>query len=334
MIRKLSKDRQLANSAHFSHSASPLLSYPDIVFRIIITIAIAEFLIMWLLMLPVFAQVNAYFIPLIDSLLLALISSPVIYLWIIKPFVLAVKLRDQELQLERLNKSYFESIGAIEKLTSGLVHEIGNPVAAIEGLLFEISREKEQIPASVHQYMELLQDANNKLQLIIADLTKLAAPTSNTFELIDLNELVSQNINLLHYDERWYGVDIKVDLASNLQAVHGSPGQIKLLLSNLLSNALEAKSEQVLTITVTSMQLDCEVMLSIKDNGMGMDKDTLAQAFNAFYSQKDPAEHSGMGLYSSLAIIESHHGRVIVESLPHQGSEIKLYFPLETNGNQ
>ncbi|WP_371374281.1 sensor histidine kinase [Thalassotalea aquiviva] len=239
---------------------------------------------------------------------------------------LALDERDRQLQIEKLDKSHAESLGAIEHLTAGLVHEIGNPVAAISGMLSLIDYYGAQLPDDVKNNLATIGEYNQKLQIIKDDLAKIATPTSSQQTLIDVNELIEQIANVLNYDERWYGIEIELELASHLPALFGSSGQLKLLLSNLLNNSLEAKSQHKHTILIRTLLINNEIVLSIKDNGKGMDDATLAQAFNAFFTQKDPLQHSGLGLYSSLSIIEAHNGRINITSEQHKGTEVRVYF--------
>ncbi|OUS27904.1 hypothetical protein A9Q98_08450 [Thalassotalea sp. 42_200_T64] len=246
----------------------------------------------------------------------------------------ALDYRDQQLHIERLHKSYLDSIGAIEHLTAGLVHEIGNPVAAISGMISEIEYQQEALPETVKTYIASIKDYNNKLQLINKDLANLAAPTSSEYQLLDLNELISQSQNLLHYDERWYGVKINFVQAPLLPALYGNSGQIKQLLNNLLNNCLEAKVNAEHEINIETEFHHDEIVLTIKDNGSGMDNATLAQIFNAFFTTKDPLLHSGMGLFSCLNIVESHGSRINICSQPKQGTEVKVYFSQQQNSSK
>lgn len=247
----------------------------------------------------------------------------------------ALDIRDQQLLMERLDKSYFEKVGAIENLTSGLVHELGNPIAAIEGLVGEVERQKDTLPTEINDYISSIRSYNDKLQLINGNLAKIAAPTSNALQLLDFNDVVNKVANLLLYDERWYGVEIELILAPMLPAVYGSDGQLKLLLENLLTNSLEAKCSDPHKVAIETMQIADEIMLSIKDNGIGMTEEVLAKASTAFYTTKNSSIHSGMGLFSCLTILDSLRGRLSLTSQPHEGTEVRVYIPVsQTLGSE
>ncbi len=243
--------------------------------------------------------------------------------------------RERQLHLERIDRSYFESVGAIEKLTSGLVHELGNPIAAIGGIANELAIDTDILSYQQQANISLIKDYCHKLQLINNDLAYLAAPTSKEFQLLDLNSIIGKIANLLHYDERWYGVDIQLSLAPTLPALNASDGQLKLLLNSLLVNSLEAKYQETHRISIETSYQDNNIVLLMHDNGCGMDQVTLDSACTAFFTTKDPNEHSGMGLFSCLSIVKSHHGQLTLKSELNQGTEVRIIFSIEdSKGSQ
>jgi len=240
----------------------------------------------------------------------------------------ALDVRERQLHIERIDRSYFESVGAIEKLTAGLVHELGNPIAAISGIVIELARDNEALSPQQQANINLIKDYCDKLQLINNDLTYLAAPTSKEFQLLDLNNIIGKLAGLLHYDERWYGVDIQLNLSHSLPAFNASDGQLKLLLNSLLLNSLEAKAQCKHQITIETQSSDNEITLLIRDNGLGMNQTTLDKACTAFFTTKDPIVHSGMGLFSCLSIVKSHHGHLRLKSEVNQGTEVRIVFSI------
>jgi two-component system, NtrC family, sensor kinase len=303
----------------------------SIALKVVAIIAVAEFLIMVFFMLPIFDHANEYLFPVLDTLLLTIFTSPIIYTKIIKPYVVELEKRDKLLELERHNKSYIKSAGDIESLTAGLVHEIGNPIAIISGVIDEVELEYANIPSTVVDKIKTIKDYNTKLLLINNDLSKIAAPTSIEIHLVDFNEdIINKVVNILHYDERWYGVEIKLELSPELPAIYASSAQLKLLLLNLLNNCIEAKSNDKMCITMSSELINNEIVLLIKDNGKGMDENVQQRAFNNFYTTKDPSQHLGFGLYYCLSIAKENNARIELVSQKNVGTEVSIYFPIKS----
>lgn len=241
----------------------------------------------------------------------------------------ALDVRERQLHLERIDRSYYESVGAIEKLTTGLVHELGNPIAAINGVVGELERDSETLSAQQQANISLIKDYCDRLQLINNDLAYLAAPTSKEFQLIDLNSVIGKIAGLLHYDERWYGVDIQLLLAPTLPAINACDGQLKLLLNSLLVNSLEAKYQEPHQISIETNYQNNEISLLIRDNGRGMEQATLDKACAEYFTTKAPEVHSGMGLFSCISIVKNHGGHLTLESELNQGTEVLIVFSLE-----
>ncbi|WP_206485979.1 HAMP domain-containing sensor histidine kinase [Thalassotalea sp. G2M2-11] len=242
--------------------------------------------------------------------------------------------RDRQLHIERIDRSYFESVGAIEKLTTGLVHELGNPIAAIDGIAIEIERSREDLSPELQTNITLIKDYCDKLQLINNDLAYLATPTSKEYQLIDFNSIIRKTASLLHYDERWYGVDVELSLDSTLPAFYACDGKLRLLLNSILVNSLEAKIQDKHKVIIETSYIDDKICLMIKDNGIGMNDQVLAQACDAFFTTKDPSEHNGMGLFSCLSIVKAHKGNLYITSTPNQGTEVGITFVVTTSDDQ
>lgn len=244
----------------------------------------------------------------------------------------ALDLRDQQLAIERENRHYQDKSGAIEHLAAGLVHEIGNPIAAIAGMIDEIDQLRQQDPTScrppISDYIDYIGQYNVNLLKINQDLKNLAQPAQTDYRLIDINELIEQSCNLLNYDERWYDIDITLSLAPQLPALTLNSHRIKLLLNNILTNALEAcqdtrQGKISITTELAGIQ---QLLITVKDNGTGMDNQQLAHALDAFYTTKE--QHNGLGLFSCLSIVAAHGGRIQLSSRLGEVTEIKIFLPL------
>lgn len=244
----------------------------------------------------------------------------------------ALDIRDQQLAIEREKRHFQDKSGAIEHLAAGLVHEIGNPVAAIEGMIYEIEQVRQQDPnccqAPISDYIAYIGDYNAKLLKINQDLKGLAQPAITTYQLTDLNQLIQQSCNLLDYDERWYGIEIVLSLTPQLPALLLNSHSFKLLLNNLLSNSLEAcQGREAGKVTIsTTAEGNHQLLICIKDNGQGMNSEQLNHAFDAYYTTKE--HHNGLGLFSCLSIVESHGGRINLTSHLDEGTEIRIFVPL------
>jgi CheY-like chemotaxis protein len=137
-------------------------------------------------------------------------------------------------------------------------------------------------------------------------------------------------------------IDIEILLESEQNVINADPSQIEQIIMNLGINARDAIPHGgKLTIETENVVLDeayCKthlgaipgsyVMLSISDNGTGMNKDTLEHIFEPFYTTKDPGKGTGLGLAIIYGIVKDHGGYIVCDSELGKGTIFRIYFPV------
>jgi signal transduction histidine kinase len=105
----------------------------------------------------------------------------------------------------------------------------------------------------------------------------------------------------------------------------GIAGQVRQVLTNLISNAIDAvRVGGSIWLSATEHENGTEI--AVRDNGQGMNEETRRQLFQPFYSTKGDLGN-GLGLYISQEIVERHGGKIIVETIEGQGTQMKIFFP-------
>lgn len=137
------------------------------------------------------------------------------------------------------------------------------------------------------------------------------------------------------------GIDIAVELAPDLRTVIGDPGQLRSVVHSLCENAAEAMpSGGSLRVTARNAEADApdgaqaiaqplgaHVVIEVADTGVGMTPDVMARIFDPFFTTRAVGKGSGLGLSSSLTIVQSHGGRIDVESAPGAGATFRVRLP-------
>jgi signal transduction histidine kinase len=172
-------------------------------------------------------------------------------------------------------------------------------------------------------------------QLLAFARKKIIAP-----KVLDLNDTVASMLKMLR---RLIGEDI--DLAwlpgKNLWPITADPSQIDQILANLCVNARDAiAGVGKVTIGTGSSTFDeayCAhhagfvpgeyVLLTVSDDGCGMDKETQAHIFEPFFTTKDVSEGTGFGLATVYGIVKQNNGFINVYSEPGKGTSFKIYLP-------
>ena len=213
-----------------------------------------------------------------------------------------------------------------EQLISNVSHEIRTPLGSVLGfvellLTREFSKEKQK------EYLELIHREASRLQNLIndfLDIERLESKEDNlSKESFRLKELVAEVFELyqIHAEH-----DFKINCAQDLK-VKADYNKIKQVINNLVSNAIKY-SPQGSQIIACCDQNDEEVIVKIKDQGVGIAKADQSDLFNEFYraSNSNNYQGTGLGLAISKKIIEQHDGEIGVESKLGEGSS--FYFTL------
>lgn len=252
------------------------------------------------------------------------------------------KIVDKEMENLRLKYFHREKMAEMGMLVGGVLHEVGNPIASIQGLLNAMimeddSNETPLLDESFRQYIDMVVEQTARIQTISQQISGFISPRSGEFELLDLNTLISSTSALLSYDNRWREIQMETSLDTQLPAVEAIGDQLIQVMMNLLVNAADALNDKFTHsyedekpfIRISTGRLDDEtIFLSVKDNGCGIDKEKVGRIFDAFYTTKAEGKGTGLGLALCESIIENHNGEIEIESDVGQGTEIRVYLPV------
>ncbi len=235
-------------------------------------------------------------------------------------------------QLQHAQK--MESIGT---LAGGIAHNFNNLLAAIMGNVSLMIVETDWISPNYERLKNI-----EKLINTGAKLTKqlLGYARKGRYEIkpISLNEVVKETSETFTMTRK--EVTVHLDLAEELFAVKADQGQIEQALLNLYVNAADAMPGGgdlfLRTTNVTHRDMADKpyepkpgnyVSLTVRDTGLGMDKETLERIFDPFFTTKGLGRGTGLGLASVYGIVKSHSGYVDVDSQKGRGTTFEIYLP-------
>jgi two-component system NtrC family sensor kinase len=241
---------------------------------------------------------------------------------------LYAELADFAAELERSQAKLVqaEKMAAIGRLAASLAHEVNNPLQAIHNSL-HLAVHEGLAQQRREQYLGMAQSEVERLIEIVQRMLDFYRPSRGGVESADLNEVVNNVLALAH--KRFQHGDIRVhtDLAADLPQLPIVPDQISQVLLNLVINAVEALPQggHLWLSTALSDQGD-EVLLKVRDNGLGMPSERIKNIFEPFYTTK--SEGTGLGLAISYGIVERHGGTIEVSSRPGQGTTFVVRLPV------
>jgi two-component system cell cycle sensor histidine kinase/response regulator CckA len=241
------------------------------------------------------------------------------------------RLESQLIQAQKM-----ESVG---RLAGGVAHDFNNMLGVIVGYAELIKSQLVADDPLFKDVLEIEKAANHSRdvtrQLLAFSRKQLIEPRP-----LDLNDLIKNTQKTL---SRLIGEDIELcfNPGEDLWKINFDPSQVDQILINLAVNARDAMlNGGQLTIETANVQLDeayCRehladtpgdyVMLSVKDSGVGMDKETLSHAFEPFFTTKEVGKGTGLGLSTIYGIIKQNGGSIHVYSEPARGTAFKIYIP-------
>lgn len=256
----------------------------------------------------------------------------------IKEDITEVKKAREKLEKERLRIFQQSKMAEVGLLTSGILHEIGNPIAAMRGLVCDLKEscqaitDNQDLNKIVQQPLDLILAEIDRVTGITIDMSEFAYSYHTKVELLDINTVINTTCRLIQYDKRWANINLKIILDPELPAVPAIKDQITQVLINLLSNsayAVEQETERGSLAQVSSSHDQSHIHIIIKDNGCGITEKNLTKIFDYFFTSKAPGEGTGIGLAMCQSIIDSHQGNIEIFSKVGQGTQVHVSLPIE-----
>ena len=231
-----------------------------------------------------------------------------------------------------------QRLEAIGRFGVGTAHDLKNLLAALEASVSYLRDAPQELPLGDVEVRACLADlgyALDRASEVTRDLLSLTRTRGSDRGSLDLGELVGGTVSLLR---RSLGRDVRVetDLPRQLY-VHGSRSELQQVLLNFVLNARDAMPRGgTLRLALSrAKELDVDpsrartmAVLSIIDTGVGMDSETRTRVFDRFFTTKQRGSGYGLGLSTVREIVQSHGGRVDVESEPGKGTVFTVYIPL------
>jgi light-regulated signal transduction histidine kinase (bacteriophytochrome) len=216
-----------------------------------------------------------------------------------------------------------EKLALTGRMTSVVAHEINNPLEAITNLLFLLNgRLKEDQTA--RSYIELAESELQRISGITKQTLRWSKESVQKPQYGTAGDLFKDVLQLFTGKIRNRQVQVEIEGGEEV-LVYGTLGQISQVMTNLVSNAVQAVpvGGRIWLSAKTDGKM---VEIKIRDNGHGMNDETLRHLFEPFYSTKGDLGN-GLGLYISHEIVERHAGSLIVESQVGTGTEVRVRLP-------
>jgi signal transduction histidine kinase len=244
--------------------------------------------------------------------------------------------RLRELERRRLEQVLFDSekLAATGRLAASIAHEINNPLEAVQNALYLLQKEFGEDSAK-RPYLDIAARETQRMSRILRQMLGFYRQQEAMAET-DLNALVEEAAGLVAKRLRERGVQIASQLDPGLPRIRASADQLKQVLLNLLLNAADSmpKGGTITVATQAGAGAETEVLgrdavqIQVRDTGQGIPDELLAQIFEPFFSTK-PGKGTGLGLWVSQGIVQSHGGTMRVRSRVGRGTTFMITLPVQ-----
>ncbi|MFA5322542.1 MAG: ATP-binding protein [Smithella sp.] len=235
------------------------------------------------------------------------------------------KIKQMEKALEKSR-----NMALIGEMAAGWAHEVRNPLAAITGSI-EILQQGLELEGINKRLMEIVLRSKDQLENFVRNFLLLARSVPSSREPVDINEVVVEILENLRLSKEWDD-KIKINnMFSENAGVFANKEQVRQIINNLMSNAIEAMEEGgLLSIETKQIQLNdkkkyAEVIIS--DTGCGIKEDDLNKIFEPFFTKKERG--TGLGLAIVNHIVEGYKGKIEIESEAGKGTTCRVLLPVE-----
>jgi PAS domain S-box-containing protein len=236
--------------------------------------------------------------------------------------------RELERQLQESQR--MEAVG---RLAGGVAHDFNNLLTVITGYGYMLLEEPEASAAARANAEEILHTVD-RASALTSQLLEFSKPQSTEPKAIDINDLV---LNMDKMLRRVIGehIELVTALSPDAGMISADPAQIEQVIMNLVVNSRDAlPAGGRLTIETASRtrihasgRPDECVMLSVADNGMGMDDETRSHIFEPFFTTKGQGKGTGLGMATVYGIVKRAGGEITVASTPGRGTAISVTLP-------
>jgi signal transduction histidine kinase len=230
------------------------------------------------------------------------------------------------------NLSHAERLALAGQIMAEVAHEVGAPLQSVAGHVQLLRKDlpPEVLREPVTRHFGIIQSQLARVTEIITQLLGLTRRHPGEPVPVDLNRLVRETAELMRPSLAVAGVTLEITPTRSIPGVRGHPSRLQQVVLNLFTNAMDATAPGgTIRVATRSVADDTCVELEVADSGRGIPAKDLKHIFEPFFSTKEPAHGTGLGLFISAQIVREHRGRIDVASEEDRGSTFAVRLPVD-----
>jgi len=232
-----------------------------------------------------------------------------------------------------------EKMATVGTLSTGIAHEVNNPLMAIsgyaEGIQRRLRKHAEAMPEEVArefaEYTETILKECARCQKIVRSLLNFGHPETSVFGFVNLNSVIKETLTILGYHlKKSRKLTIELELSEDLPLIYADEPRLNQVVLNLLTNAADAMDGKKGAITIRSFIKENDfIVIEVEDQGIGIPPDIRNRLFDPFFTTKSVGKGIGIGLSTCYGIVKDHNGEINVRSAEGEGSCFTVTLPIQ-----
>jgi PAS domain S-box-containing protein len=216
-------------------------------------------------------------------------------------------------------------LSAIGRLTSGVAHEVKNPINAIVVHLEVLRQKMKEIDPDTRRHMDVISSEIQRLDRVVQTLVDFTRPVELRLNDMDMRKLVEDVVSLASPAAERHNVAIEREASPDPMPVRIDADLVKQALLNIVLNGVQAMPDGG-TLRLTVKRDGDSALISVRDQGAGIPENIRDKIFNLYFTTKTGG--SGIGLAMAYRVVQMHHGSVEFTSIIDHGTTFYLRFPL------
>jgi len=222
--------------------------------------------------------------------------------------------------------TYSQKLAALGRLTSGVAHEVKNPLNAMRIHLELLKARLGTSQPAVRENVDVIAQEIVRLDRVVQGFLKFVRPDDIRLAPVQVEALLAEAARLMTPEAGRAGVRVAQDVVPDLPSVAGDAELLQQALTNLVSNAIQAMPKGGTVTLGARVGPDGAVEIRVADEGIGIPAQDLDKIFRLYYTTK--SQGSGIGLSMVYRTVQMHDGRIDVESEVDRGTVMILTLPV------
>jgi len=235
-----------------------------------------------------------------------------------------------QVQVENMQEELIQSekLAVIGSMSAGINHEINQPLTALRSYSQNaLAYQERNMTDKVKNNLSLIVGLVDRLSDIVSQFNSFSKKSTGISSAVDVEASIQAAMSIIKHQAKNASVKLTIERGGNKLHIFGDAVRFEQVLVNLLSNAIQALSEQEdKQVSISLFEEQQQVFIKIKDNGPGILADNIDRIFEAFFTTKDNFG-LGLGLSISHRIIESMQGQLKVSNHPDGGAIFTIILP-------